>query len=139
MNRDIPLTDVATISGVVPFQEPLKMKIYHRDTETPSLLRQGYEGRRMQMWRLFRPRKYRGQNKRHGFLKEYLEKEEIPFSSPSILPSRVVSRILVRGYSPSLKFVKHFLLGASVSLAKRVVNPLALQVAVTPLKGIPLK
>jgi hypothetical protein len=30
----------------------------------------------MQMWRLFRPRKYRGQNKRHGFLKEYLEKEE---------------------------------------------------------------
>ena len=27
----------------------------------------------MQMWRLFRPRKYRGQNKRHGFLKEYLE------------------------------------------------------------------
>jgi hypothetical protein len=129
MNRDIPLTDVATISGVVPFQEPLKMKIYHRDTETP----------RMQMWRLFRPRKYRGQNKRHGFLKGYLEKEEVPFSSLSILPSRVVSRILVRGYSPSLKFVKHFLLCVFVSLAKRVVNPLALQVAVTPLKGIPLK
>jgi hypothetical protein len=40
------------------------------------------------MWRLFRPRKYRGQNKRHGFLKEYGEKEEIfedmPFSSPSL-------------------------------------------------------
>jgi hypothetical protein len=40
------------------------------------------------MWRLFRPREYRGQNKRHGFLKEYLEKEEIfaevPFSSPSL-------------------------------------------------------
>ncbi len=29
------------------------------------------------MWRLFRPRKYRGQNKRHGFLKEYKEGEEI--------------------------------------------------------------
>jgi hypothetical protein len=27
----------------------------------------------MQMWRLFRPREYRGQNKRHGFLKEYKE------------------------------------------------------------------
>jgi hypothetical protein len=39
---------------------------FARDTETP----------RMQMWRLFRPRKYRGQNKRHGFLKEYIEGEE---------------------------------------------------------------
>ena len=37
------------------------------------------------MWRLFRPRepfgcaqgKYRGQNKRHGFLKEYVEREEL--------------------------------------------------------------
>ena len=76
--RGIPLTGVATISCVIPFHGPLKMKIYHRDTETP----------RMQMWRLFRPREYRGQNKRHGFLKEYLEKEEVSeemsFSSPSI-------------------------------------------------------
>ncbi len=34
------------------------------------------------MWRLFRPRKYRGQNKRHGFLKEYLEKEEVSVLLP---------------------------------------------------------
>ena len=30
----------------------------------------------MQMLRLFRPRKYRGQNKRNGFLKEFMEREE---------------------------------------------------------------
>ena len=96
-----------------------------------------------------------GHNKRHGFLEEYLKKEEksaeIPPSSPSILPSRGVSRILVRGYSPSLKFVKHFprpelgrrILGVLVPLVPtrqrsgRVVNPLALQVVVTPVKWIP--
>ena len=32
------------------------------------------------MWRLFRPREYRGQNKRHGFLEEYVEGEEIQLS-----------------------------------------------------------
>ena len=74
------------------------MKIYHRGTET----------QRIQMWRLFRPRDppatlcvalragYRGQNKRHGFLKEYLEpfdcaqgrqeevSQDMSFSSPSL-------------------------------------------------------
>jgi hypothetical protein len=59
------------------------LQIYHGDTEAPSLLRQGYEGRE---------RKYkcgvyfvhagtRDQNKRHGFLKEYVEGDEL-----SILP-----------------------------------------------------
>lgn len=44
----------------------------------------------------------------------------MPLSSPSILSSRGVSRILMRGYSPSLKFVKHFLLCASVPSMRRL-------------------
>ena len=37
------------------------------------------------MWRLFRPRKYRGQNKRHGFLKEFIEEEEKLYSLLSLV------------------------------------------------------
>ena len=41
------------------------------------------------MLRLFRPRKYRDQNKRNGFLEPYHEKEEeTPISSPSMYFSR---------------------------------------------------
>jgi hypothetical protein len=35
------------------------------------------------MWRLLWPRKYHGQNKRHGFLKEYMEKEESLQKNPA--------------------------------------------------------
>ena len=56
------------------------------------------------MWRLFRPREYRGQNKRHGFWEEYIEKEEV-FNTQNL---------------SSASF-----LCASVSRAKRVVNPCA--------------
>jgi hypothetical protein len=44
----------------------------HQDTE-PSTPRIRRPGKKIQMWRLFRPREYRGQNKRHGFLEEYQE------------------------------------------------------------------
>ncbi len=37
------------------------------------------------MWRLFRPREYRGQNKRHGFLKEDEEGEELFCLLPQLL------------------------------------------------------
>jgi hypothetical protein len=40
------------------------------------------------MWRLFRPREYRGQNKRHDFLKEDKEREErICLLSHLLLPA----------------------------------------------------
>jgi hypothetical protein len=97
------------------------------------------------MWRLFRPRKYRGQNKRHGFLKEYLEKEEVSedmsFSSPSLssftrgftnFSEGVLALIKIRETFSSL------CLGVS-SRTRRVVNLFALQVVVTPVKWIALK
>jgi hypothetical protein len=56
--------------GTAKTEGRLRRKIHH-----PLRLRHEATEKR-KMWRLFRPRKYRDQNKRHGFSKEFIEREE---------------------------------------------------------------
>ena len=79
------------------------------------------------MWRLFRSRKYRDQNKRHGFLEGCLEgEEELALMSPLSLQITPENRCGIFSWgNPQFKMPQHFLLCVSVSLAwyaKRVVK-----------------
>ncbi len=83
---------------------------YARDTETPSCLRHGYgdHGRKYKCGVYFGHAGTRDQNKRHGFLKEYAEGEEliIPPLSPGIAPRNRCG--IFNSGTPELKIPQHF-------------------------------
>ena len=67
------------------------------------------------MWRLFRPREYRGQNKRHGFLKEYVEGEAL-IAPPLSLGIAPMNRCgIFNSGTPELQMPQHFFSSLCVS------------------------
>jgi hypothetical protein len=130
--KGIPLTGVTTISGTSSFSRATQMKIYHRGIETPRMLealrRVRQTHRRQSSFDKAQDSsgQARGEISRNAaLLPLYSSKRGCGNFGHGISGTEIPATFSSRCLCVS-------------SRTRRVVNPLALQVAVTPVKEIPL-